>query len=159
MPRCCASTRDLAGLRRVQVRVPLVPTGLVSRLAPVLTRAPASTVQTLVESLHHDMVCGDQDFLRDLMPERHPMLPVAEAIDRALARPGESVPDQDRDVVGPLRSDAGWAGGQVSRHARASRPPSAGRLAGPAAGPATALTAAGLAVRRLAPDAVSPDAP
>ncbi|QGN58260.1 NAD(P)H-binding protein [Nostocoides sp. HKS02] len=106
----------LAGLQRLQVSVPLVPTGVVSRLAPVLTSAPASTVQSLVESLHHDMVCGGQDFLRDLMPERHPMLPVAEAIDRALARPGDSVPDEDRDPLGPLRSDAGWAGGQVSRH-------------------------------------------
>jgi uncharacterized protein YbjT (DUF2867 family) len=105
----------LAGLHRVQVNVPWVPTGVVARLAPMLTRAPSSTVQSLVESLNHDMVCGDQDFLRDLMPERHAMLPVAAAIDRALTRPGESVADQDRDIVGPLRSDATWAGGQVSR--------------------------------------------
>ena len=59
---------DRAGLRRVQVSVPGLPTALVSRLAPALTRAPASTVQSLVESLHHDMVCGRQDFMVQLMP-------------------------------------------------------------------------------------------
>jgi uncharacterized protein YbjT (DUF2867 family) len=40
---------DRAGLRRVQVRVPLLlPTGLVSRLAPFLTLAPATTEQSIV---------------------------------------------------------------------------------------------------------------
>lgn len=105
----------VAGLQRVQVRVPMLPTRLVSRLAPALTGAPPSTVQTLVESLRHDMVCGSQEFLVDLMPTGHAMLPVAEAMDRALALPGEEVPDRDRDILGPLSSDAGWAGGQVSR--------------------------------------------
>jgi hypothetical protein len=101
---------DRAGLRRVQVNVPLLPTGLVSRVAPVLTRAPASTVQSLVESLHHDMVCGRQDFLDELMPRGHVLTPVSEAIDRALAVPDPRVPDQERDVIGPLTSDAAWAG-------------------------------------------------
>ena len=101
---------DRAGLRRVQVSVPGLPTGLVSRLAPVLTRAPASTVQSLVESLHHDMVCGRQDFMVQLMPQGHVLVPVAEAIDRALAVPDESVPDAERDVLGPLSSDATWTG-------------------------------------------------
>jgi uncharacterized protein YbjT (DUF2867 family) len=105
----------LAGLRRLQLSVPMVPTGLVSRLAPVLTRAPSSTVQTLIESLRHDMICGSQDFLVDLMPPGHAMLPVAEAIDRALTVPADGVVDRDRDIVGPLRSDAAWVGGQVSR--------------------------------------------
>jgi uncharacterized protein YbjT (DUF2867 family) len=101
---------DRAGLRRVQVRVPGLPTGLVSRLAPILTRAPASTVQSLVESLHHDMVCGRQDFVVQLMPPGHVLTPVAEALDRALALPDEVVPDRERDVIGPLTSDATWVG-------------------------------------------------
>jgi uncharacterized protein YbjT (DUF2867 family) len=101
---------DRAGLRRVQVRVPGLPTALVSRLAPALTRAPASTVQSLVESLHHDMVCGRQDFLVQLMPPRHALTSVADAIDGALAVPDEAVPDAQRDVIGPLRSDAAWTG-------------------------------------------------
>jgi uncharacterized protein YbjT (DUF2867 family) len=99
---------DRAGLRRVQVSVPGLPTALVSRLAPALTRAPASTVQSLVESLHHDMVCGRQDFLVQLMPPGHALTPVAEALDRALAVPDASIPDAERDVIGPLSSDAAW---------------------------------------------------
>jgi len=101
---------DRAGLRRVQVSVPGLPTGLVSRLAPILTRAPASTVQSLVESLHHDMVCGRQDFVVQLMPPGHVLTPVAESLDRALTRPDSTVPDRERDVIGPLTSDATWAG-------------------------------------------------
>ena len=106
---------DVAGLRRVQLRVPLLPTGVVSRLAPLLTRAPASTVQTLVESLHHDMVCGRQDFMVQLMPPGHVLVPVAEALDRALAQPDPTVPDRDRDLLGPLTSDAAWTVSQVLR--------------------------------------------
>jgi uncharacterized protein YbjT (DUF2867 family) len=105
----------LAGLTRVQVRVPFVPTGLVARLAPVLTAAPAPTVQTLVESLHHDMVCREEDFRTDLLPHGHRLVGVGEALDRALAVPADAVPDRDRDIVGPLHSDASWAGGLVSR--------------------------------------------
>ena len=101
---------DRAGLRRVQVSVPGLPTALVSRLAPVLTRAPGSTVQSLVESLHHDMVCGQQDFMVQLMPRGHALTPVAEAVDRALAVPDAAVPDAQRDIMGPLRSDAEWTG-------------------------------------------------
>ena len=101
---------DRAGLRRVQVSVPGLPTALVSRLAPALTRAPASTVQSLVESLHHDMVCGRQDFMVQLMPRGHALTPVAEALDRALAEPDATVPDVERDMLGPLSSDAGLDG-------------------------------------------------
>jgi uncharacterized protein YbjT (DUF2867 family) len=105
----------LAGLTRVQVSVPFVPTALVARLAPVLTAAPGATVQTLVESLHHDMVCREEDFRTDLLPQGHRLVGVDDALDRALAVPADSVPDRDRDIVGPLHSDAPWAGGQVSR--------------------------------------------
>ena len=101
---------DRAGLRRVQVSVPGLPTALVSRLAPALTRAPASTVQSLVESLRHDMVCGRQDFMVQLMPQGHVLTTVAEAVDRALAVPDASVPDAERDIIGPLSSDAAWTG-------------------------------------------------
>ncbi|WP_406829634.1 NAD(P)H-binding protein [Pedococcus sp. KACC 23699] len=105
----------LAGLTRVQVSVPLLPTALVARLAPVLTAAPPSTVQTLVESLHHDMVCREDDFRRDLLPTGHRLISVGQALERALHVPGAGVPDVRRDVMGPLHSDADWAGGQVSR--------------------------------------------
>jgi hypothetical protein len=101
---------DRAGLRRVQVRVPLLPTVLVSRLAPFLTRAPASTVQSLVESLHHDMVCAQPGAIAQLVPPGHALTSVAEAVERALATPDESVADRERDVMGPLSSDPAWVG-------------------------------------------------
>ncbi|MEP6854498.1 MAG: NAD(P)H-binding protein [Pedococcus sp.] len=105
----------LAGLTRVQVSVPLLPSVLVSRLAPMLTAAPPSTVQTLVESLRHDMVCGEDDFRRDLLPQGHRLVPVTQALERALLVPADEVLDAERDMMGPLHSDAAWAGGQVSR--------------------------------------------
>jgi hypothetical protein len=49
------------------------------------------------------------------MPPLHATVPLQEAIDRALVVPDAKTPDQGRDLVGPLTSDAGWAGGQVSR--------------------------------------------
>lgn len=101
----------VAGLRRVQVSAPWLPTAAVSRLAPTLTRAPSSTVQSLVESLRHDMVCGDQDFLCDLMPALHATVSLEEAMQRALVRPAAGQPDRDRDILGRLRSDAGWTSG------------------------------------------------
>jgi uncharacterized protein YbjT (DUF2867 family) len=102
---------DRAGLRRVQVRVPLLlPTGLVSRLAPFLTLAPATTVQSLVESLHHDMVCAQPGAIAQLVPPGHALTSVAEAVERALATPVESVPDRERDVMGQLSSDPAWVG-------------------------------------------------
>lgn len=104
---------DRAGLRRVQVSVPGLPTAVVSRLAPILTRAPARTVSSLVESLHHDMVCRGQDFVDELLPPSHALTPVEEALDRALAVPDEGVPDRDRDILGPLTSDPPWVGAVV----------------------------------------------
>jgi uncharacterized protein YbjT (DUF2867 family) len=103
---------ERAGLGRPQVAVPLLPVSLVARLAPALTSAPASTVQTLVESLQHDMVCADRSFVADLLPSGHVFTPLTEAIERALAPVDPDVPDGDRDPLGPLRSDASWVGGQ-----------------------------------------------
>lgn len=101
---------DRAGLSRTQVRVPGLPTALVARLAPALTRAPSSTVQSLVESLHLDMVCGRPDLMAELLPPGHVLTPVADAIDRALAVPDAAQPDSERDPIGPLTSDAPWTG-------------------------------------------------
>ena len=98
----------LAGLTRPQLVAPLVPTALVARLAPLLTGAPASTVQTLVESLRHDMVCREHDFREVLLPEGHPVLGVAAAIDRALQADEAGTADPQPDVLGPLPSDPAW---------------------------------------------------
>lgn len=104
-----------AGLTRPQLRVPLLPAGLVARLAPVLTQAPASTVRTLIESLRHDMVCRERDFVVDLLPSGAHLLPVATAIDRALTPQPPGLLAHELDILGALPSDAEWAGGLVSR--------------------------------------------
>ena len=106
---------SVAGLVRVQVAVPGLPTALVAGLAPALTRAPAPTVRILVESLRHDMICRDDDFRSQLLPDGAQVTPVSDALIRALTLPPASLPDRDRDILGPLSSDVAWAGGQVSR--------------------------------------------
>ncbi len=67
-PDLLARFSAAAHLLRWQVPAPLVPSLLVSTVAPLLLGAPRSTVASLVESLRHDMVCA---------PERHWALPGA----------------------------------------------------------------------------------
>jgi uncharacterized protein YbjT (DUF2867 family) len=100
-----------AGLTRPQLVAPLVPTVLVARLAPLLTRAPAPTVQALVESLRHDMVCGEHDFRDTLLPKDHTVLDVATAIDRALRADDAAAAEPEPDLLGPLPSDPPWTRG------------------------------------------------
>jgi len=102
----------LAGLSRPQVVVPGLPTDLVGTLAGALTDVPGSTVEALVESLRHDMVCHDVDWTYDLLPETHHLLGVEESFTRALATPDEDLPASERDPLGPMPGDPSWAGGQ-----------------------------------------------
>lgn len=102
---------DVAGLLRPQLTLPIAPTGLVGWLAGQLTDVPSSTVEALVESLHHDMVCGEEDFRSDLLPDGWELTPLREALTRALARrvPGE----EPLDPLGPVPGDPEWAGGEI----------------------------------------------
>ncbi len=91
-----------AGLFRVRLRIPMVPTALVARAAPLLLTAPPSTVASLVESLRHDMVCA---------PSRHWVLPNAQtplavAVEQSLHpdRPGGA----GRPAEALLAGDAAW---------------------------------------------------
>jgi len=102
----------VAGLSRPQVVVPGLPTELVGALAGVITDVPASTVEALVESLRHDMVCHDVDWTYDLVPEGHEILDVEQSFARALAPANEAVPPAERDPLGPMPGDPVWAGGQ-----------------------------------------------
>ena len=106
-----------AGLERPQVQVPLLPTALVGTLVGSLTDVPRPTVEALVESLHHDMVAGDDDFLEMLLPEGHRLVALDEAFRRALA-PGKTLPE-DSDPMGPLPQDPAWASGGDDRPALA----------------------------------------
>ena len=103
---------DVAGLNRPQVIVPGLPSELVGSLAGFIADVPGSTVEALVESLHHDMVCHEADWTYDLLPEGYELVGVAESFSRALAHPDPRVPVTDRDPLGPLPGDPAWAGGQ-----------------------------------------------
>jgi uncharacterized protein YbjT (DUF2867 family) len=104
---------DVAGLTRLQVPVPLLPTGLVGTLAGLLTDVPTSTVQSLVESLHHDMVCAEEDFRTDLLPPGHRLLGLRDAIERALAPQVVGLAPADLDPMGRLPQDPDWAAAPV----------------------------------------------
>ncbi len=106
-----------AGLDRPQVHVPLLPSALVGTLVGSLTDVPRSTVEALVESLHHDMVVADEEFRTALLPEGHRLVGLAEAFARSLA-PRSTAPEH-ADPMGPLPQDPAWATGGDERPALA----------------------------------------
>ena len=106
-----------AGLNRPQVDVPLLPTALVGTLVGSLTDVPRSTVEALVESLHHDMVVEDHDFHEQLLPAGHELVGLDEAFRRSLAPPAAR--PEDADPMGPLPQDPVWASGGDDRPAMA----------------------------------------
>lgn len=102
---------EVAGLLRPEVTLPVAPTALVGWLAGQLTDVPSSTVEALVESLHHDMVCREEDYRADLLPDGWVLTPLREALTRALGRPvGDGEP---ADPLGPVPGDPAWAGGEI----------------------------------------------
>ncbi|QBX57405.1 NAD-dependent epimerase/dehydratase family protein [Nocardioides seonyuensis] len=104
------------GLQRPTVDVPLLPTALVGTLVGSLTDVPRPTVEALVESLRHDMVAADDDFLA-LLPTGHRLVGLDEAFRRALA-PRTTSP-HEADPMGPLPQDPAWADGGDERPALA----------------------------------------
>ncbi|MGA9748814.1 MAG: NAD(P)H-binding protein [Nocardioides sp.] len=102
-----------AGLERPQVNVPLLPTSLVGTLVGSLTDVPRTTVEALVESLHHDMVIADEDFRELLLPRGHHLVGLDEAFRRSLA--GRATAPESSDPMGPLPQDPVWASGGDDR--------------------------------------------
>ncbi len=102
-----------AGLDRLQVGVPLLPTALVGTLVGSLTDVPRSTVEALVESLHHDMVAADDDFQESLLPPHHQLVELDDALRRSLS-PYMGDPEK-ADPMGPLPQDPVWANGGNDR--------------------------------------------
>jgi uncharacterized protein YbjT (DUF2867 family) len=102
-------------MRLLRPTLPLLvaPTRLVGFVGGRIAPVPTSTAESLVGSLHHDMVCGPDgdDFVRDLLPEGHRLMDVEEAVGRALTRPRAGVRMRERDPLGPLPGDPAWAGG------------------------------------------------
>ena len=101
---------DVAGSRRLAVTVPGLPTKVVGKLAGALTDVDGPTVESLVESLRHSMVCADDDFRRDLLPQGHALVPLRTALERALDDPDPTTPASERDPMAPLPSDPDWVG-------------------------------------------------
>ncbi len=98
-PRLMSACSRGAGLSRVRLPAPLVPSGIVGLATALATTAPFHTVTSLIESLHHDMVCrpGQTWVPRD----GGVLLGLDEAIERA----------SDPAYVGPeapLTSDPAW---------------------------------------------------
>ncbi len=110
-----AEFTDIAGLTRPQVEVPLIPTKVVGALAGQFADVPGSTVESLIESLHHDMVCSEDDFRTDLLPDGYRLVGVRESMERALVEPDPNADPATMDPVGPWPSDPDWAGGRVTR--------------------------------------------
>ncbi len=111
-PALLAEYARAADLLRPQLPLPGLPAGLVGVLAGLLTDVPSATVESLVESLHHDMVCRDADFVADLLPAGHQLVRLEQSLRRALTTPDPSTPVSQRDPMGPLPTDPSWAGGQ-----------------------------------------------
>lgn len=93
----------LNGGEKIQVAIPGIPQVLVQKLAGALVDLPTSTVEALMASLRHDMVCANDDFVAGLLPAGHRVLGTEESLRRALAA-------QDDDPMGRLASDPAWVG-------------------------------------------------
>jgi hypothetical protein len=106
---------ELARIVRPVLPLPVAPARLVGFLAARIASVDTSTAEALVQSLHHDMVCGEtyDDFVRDLLPEGHQLVDLRTALARALERPKAGVPARERDPMGPLPGDPAFAGGGV----------------------------------------------
>ena len=98
-PRLLALAARAERLLRVRVPVAVAPVPVVALGVASLVQAPFGTVLALVESLRHDMVCRPG---RTWVPaEGEPLLPLRDAVRRALAAPG-TWPES------PLPSDPDW---------------------------------------------------
>ncbi len=102
-----------AGLRRLQVPVPFLPTSLVGFVVARVAGMPRSTVMALVESLSHDMVCAEDDVVEDLLGGAHRFVPVVEAVERSLTPDAEGT-SRGGDVQAGSPTDPDWAGGAVT---------------------------------------------
>ena len=103
-----------AGLRRVQVVLPLLPKALVAAIVSRVAAMPAGTVTPLIDSLSHEMVCQEDDADRELAAGDHEFLGLDEALERSL-NPREEGTDSTGDLQAPAPTDPDWTGGSVSR--------------------------------------------
>lgn len=102
----------VAGLKRLQLVVPFVPQALVGKVSAVVTGMPSGTVEALVESMCHDMVCNEDDARSHLADPDHVFLTLDEALRASLA-PEQNGTALDGNPQAPAGTDPDWAGGSV----------------------------------------------
>ena len=96
---------EVAGLRRLRFPVPFAPRWLVGRACALISGMDRTTVESLVDSLCHDMVCREDDVRTDVLEPGFRYTGVTEALRRSLT--DESVPGTSRagDVQAPAATD------------------------------------------------------
>ncbi len=136
---------SVAGLRRPQLVLPLMPSTVVGWAASWITGMPRGTVVALVESLRHDMVCQEADARTELADPDHEFLGLDAAILRSL-RTASTGTELDGDPQTAAATDPDWAGGSVRL--------TAGRIV---QAPRTVLLALLLGLRSAPVDRQTPD--
>ncbi|GAC1399951.1 MAG: NAD(P)H-binding protein [Mycobacterium sp.] len=140
----------ISGKWRAKLSVPMVDTGVVSRVTAAVLPVPGGLASDLVESLDHPMVASEAR-LRDIVPDPPGgLLSVDDAISRALSSGRPRPVNQLADPHHLADTDPPWAGGDTMRIrqlARAVTPsvvrPALGLL-GLVPGPVAAALRAGL---------------
>lgn len=87
-----------------RIPLPLVPTAMAARVAPLFSDVPSSLVQALMLSLQHDLVCAPDSPMGRLLPSGYRLLGVRDAIRAALHESPRLV-----GAAAPLPGDPAWA--------------------------------------------------
>jgi len=116
----------VAGLRkRILLPVPVLSPSLSSHWVGTVTPVPASIARPLVESLRHEVVCGDKDIARYVPDPPEGLLGIDDAIRLALYRVRETTVETRWSSASwpgapsdPLPTDPDWSGGSLYVDAR-----------------------------------------
>jgi uncharacterized protein YbjT (DUF2867 family) len=112
-PELLTTYAQVAGLRRPQVSIPLLPTALVGRSVATITAMPKGTVVSLVESLRHDMVVRRGNAAIDVFGIDEPIA-LTDALARSITVREKNGTESDVDPLAAADTDPGWAGGVVT---------------------------------------------
>ncbi|MGU3432966.1 NAD(P)H-binding protein [Actinomycetes bacterium M1A6_2h] len=112
-PELLTTYAQVAGLRRLQVPIPFLPTALVGRAVAAITRMPKGTVVSLVESLEHDMVVRRGNAAIHVFGIDEP-IPLTDALARAITPLDGNGTESGVDPLAAADTDPAWAGGVVT---------------------------------------------
>jgi uncharacterized protein YbjT (DUF2867 family) len=114
----------VAGLpRRVVIVLPLLTPALSSLWIGLVTPVPVALARPLVDSLYHEVVCGDRDHLSDASSrpidfDHGVRLALRKVRDVVLAPTATSTGPDRNAASEPLPTDPEWAGGSLYRDVR-----------------------------------------